>query len=185
MTLSWPSHPLTLAEWEALPESDEFRLEMSEGMLVMAAKPVSRHQRANARLAAGLDDALPHELIPLVDVEVLLEAVPLTIRAPDVIVTRTALYEQNPPRYSASDVLLAVEILSDGTRRVDRVLKFSEYADAGIPQYWVVDLANPTVLTAYVLVDGDYDLAGEHRGQVTTEVSGVPVTLDLDRLTAR
>jgi Uma2 family endonuclease len=146
---------------------------------------VSRHQRASARLAAGLDDALPHELIPLVDVEVLLEAVPLTIRAPDVIVTRTALYEQNPPRYSASDVLLAVEILSDGTRRVDRVLKFSEYADAGIPQYWVVDLANPTVLTAYVLVDGDYDLAGEHRGQVTTEVSGVPVTLDLDRLTAR
>ncbi|GAA2885556.1 hypothetical protein GCM10010472_49650 [Pseudonocardia halophobica] len=139
MTLSWPSHPLTLAEWEALPESDEFRLELSEGMLVMAAKPVSRQQRASARLAAGLDDALPHELIPLVDVEVLLEAAPLTTRAPDVIVTRTR----------------------------------------------IVDLADPTVLTAYVLVDGDYELAGEHRGQVTTEVSGVPVPLDLDRLTAR
>jgi hypothetical protein len=28
-------------------------------------------------------------------------------------------------------VLLAVEILSTGTRRIDRVLEFSEYADAG------------------------------------------------------
>lgn len=185
MTLSWPSHQLTLAEWEALPESDEFRLEVSEGMLVMAAKPLSRHQRATARLAGVLDGELPHELIPLADVEVLLEEAPLTIRAPDVVVTRTALYEANPPRYAASDVLLAAEILSDGTRRVDRVLKFSEYADAGIRHYWIVDLADPTVLTAYVLVDGDYELAGEHRGQVTTEVAGAPVTLDLDRLTAR
>jgi Uma2 family endonuclease len=185
MTLSWPSHQLTLAEWEALPESDEFRLEVSEGMLVMAAKPLSRHQKATARLVNRLDDGLPVVLTALPDVEVLLEAAPLTIRAPDVIVTRTALYEQNPPRYAAPDVLLAVEILSDGTRRVDRVLKFSEYSEAGIPQYWIVDLADPTVLTAYVLVDGDYELAGEHRGQVTTEVAGLPVVLDLATLTAR
>ncbi|WP_255690796.1 hypothetical protein [Pseudonocardia terrae] len=41
------------------------------------------------------------------------------------------------------------------------------------------------MLTASVLVGGDHELTGEHRGQVTTEIAGIPVTLDLDRLTAR
>ena len=68
---------------------------------------------------------------------------------------------------------------------VDRVLKFSEYADAGIPQYWIIDLGEPTSLTAYVLVDGDYELSGEHTGQVELSVAGHPVGVDLDALTRR
>lgn len=187
-SLSWPTHPLTLAEWEALPESDEFRLEVAEGMLVMAAKPHGRHQVATGRLFAAMDVALPRELMAVPDVEVLLESAPLTIRAPDLAVIPTSVYDLDPPRYSAADVLLAVEILSDGTRRVERVLKFSEYADAGIPQYWIVDLGSPTVptvQTAYLLVDGAYELVGEFRDEAGLTVAGASVTLDLAALTAR
>ncbi len=101
---------------------------------------------------------------------------PPTVRIPDVVVTRSVAIDSNPPRVPAADVLLAVEILSDGTRRVDRVMKFSEYADAGIPQYWIVDLGAPTTLLAYQLVDGDYELSGEHTGQVELSVAGHPVT---------
>jgi Uma2 family endonuclease len=78
------------------------------------------------------------------------------------------------------------EVLSpDGTRRVDRVLKFSEYADAGIPQYWIVDIGDATMLLAYGLVDGDYQLSGEHTGTVELAVAGHLVTVDLDALTRR
>ncbi|HXV92841.1 MAG TPA: Uma2 family endonuclease [Pseudonocardia sp.] len=77
-----------------------------------------------------------------VEVEMVVVHEPLTIRVPDLVVTHTALYESNPPRLDAADVLLAVEILCDGTRRVDRVLKLSEYAEAGIPRYWIVDLGS-------------------------------------------
>jgi Uma2 family endonuclease len=108
-----------------------------------------------------------------------------TARIPDVVVARTSAYEANPPRFAASDILLAVEILSDGTRRVDRILEFAEYADAGIPRYWVVDLEAAPELTAYVLVDGVYELAGRHTGEATLDVDGHPVSLDLAALTRR
>jgi hypothetical protein len=42
-----------------------------------------------------------------------------------------------------ADVLLAVEIVSPGSRNVDLHLKPFEYADAGIPHYWLVDLDPP------------------------------------------
>jgi Uma2 family endonuclease len=183
MTLSWPNHQLTLEEWEALPERHELRVELSEGMLVMTPMPMPWHQKAVMRLGYRLDEQLPAELTALAEVEVVLSADPLTIRVPDVMVTSTDGYERNPPRFPASDVLLAVEVLSDGTRRVDRVLKFSEYADAGIPQYWILDIGEPTTLLAYQLVDGDYELSAEHTGVAELQVAGHSITIDLPALT--
>ncbi|MFR9801560.1 Uma2 family endonuclease [Pseudonocardia sp. RS010] len=185
MSLTWPDHPITLAEWEALPENGDLRLEVTEGMLVVSAKPMFGHQRACLCLTARLDEALPGDLIALSDVEVMLEESPLTIRAPDVVVMRTDVYEPTRARADVAEVLLAVEILSDGTRRIDRVLKYSEYADAGIRQYWLVDLLDQVTLTTFQLVDGGYELTGEWTGSASPLVAGVPVTLDLDRLTAR
>ena len=185
MTLSWPQHPITLEDWEALPEDSANKLEVAEGMLVMSPRPLFRHQRAGMRLGTRFDEQLPQELTGLTDVEVVIAYEPLTIRAPDVIVTRTELYEDDPARCEAADVLLAVEILSVGTRRVDRVLKFSEYAEAGIPQYWIVDLDDPTSLLAYVLVDGTYELSGEHTDAAALDVAGHPVSVDLPALTRR
>ncbi|MGQ0575256.1 MAG: Uma2 family endonuclease [Pseudonocardia sp.] len=185
MTLSWPNHLLTLDEWEALPEDSGMRLELAEGVLMMVPMPLPWHQKAGTRLVHRLDEQLPRALTALPEVDVVVADRPLTIRVPDVLVTRTEMYEANPPRLAAADVLLAVEILSDGTRRVDRVLKFSEYAEAGIPQYWIVDVDPPTTVLAYVLVDGFYELSGELTGPATLDVAGHRVALDLDALTRR
>jgi hypothetical protein len=48
-----------------------------------------------------------------------------------------------------------------------------------------VVMDQPTTLLAYTLVNGHYELSGEHTGTVTLEVAGHPVTLDLDALTTR
>jgi hypothetical protein len=50
MPLSWPNHPITLEEWEALPEDSEYDLEVAEGMLVLSPGPLSWHQKAGMRL---------------------------------------------------------------------------------------------------------------------------------------
>jgi Uma2 family endonuclease len=68
---------------------------------------------------------------------------------------------------------------------VDRVLKFSEYAEAGIPQYWILDLDAPTSLLAYILVDANYELSGEHTDVAALDVAGHPVSIDLPALTRR
>ncbi len=185
MTLSWPNRLLTLAEWEALPEAEGVRLELVEGLVVMAPMPLSWHQRAGMRLGYRLDEQLPRALTALAAVEVVVSDPPPTVRIPDVVVTTDSVVARNPPRVAAADVLLAVEILSDGTRRVDRMVKFAEYAEADIPQYWIIDLGTPTTLVAYTLVDGDYQLSGEHAGPVELQVAGHPVTVDLDALTRR
>lgn len=185
MTLSWPSHLLTLVEWEALPHDPSLRLELVEGVLALSPRPMPRHQKAGMRLGYRLDEQLPSELTACIDVEVAISLTPLTIRAPDVVVLGTDRFESNPPRFAGSDVVLAVEILSDGTRRVDRVLKFSEYADAGIPRYWIVDVDQPASLLAYTLVDGTYELSGEYTGTATLDVEGHPITIDLAGLIQR
>ena len=73
----------------------------------------------------------------------------------------------------------AVEILSPGSRRLDRVLKLAEYAEAGVPTYLLVEPGPPVVLSEFRLVDGTYQLVAEHRGSAPLQLG---VTLDLDAL---
>jgi Uma2 family endonuclease len=53
---------------------------------------------------------------------------------------------------ATGEVLLAVEIISPGSRKIDTHMKHFEYAEAGIPHYWVVDLDPPAPsITVYGL----------------------------------
>ena len=53
---------------------------------------------------------------------------------------------------------LVVEILSPSTARVDRIIKFNKYQQAGVKEYWIVD---PDTMTAQVCVlnNGQYILS--------------------------
>ncbi len=183
--LAWAGRQLTLAEWEAMPQDEQFRLELVEGVLSIMQRPLSLHQRAVVRLAARLDDQVPSDLTALAEIEVVVAERPLTIRIPDVVVTREAVIAANPAQVEAGDVLLAVEILSNGTRKVDRILKFAEYAEARIPQYWIVDLDEPAALRTFTLVGEAYELSGEFSAAVALDVAGYPLTVDPARLTRR
>jgi Uma2 family endonuclease len=183
--LPWPDHLLSLQEWDALPEDTSHHLELVEGVLVVAPRPAPMHQRAAQRLAALLDEQLPDHLTSLVDVEVAITTGhPATVRAPDVAVVRNELAERNPPRLAAIEVLLAVEIMSPGTRKTDQVTKPAEYAEAGIPHYWLIDLTAPATLTAYRLVDGYYEIVADTSEAITLTKPG-RVTVDVATLTAR
>jgi Uma2 family endonuclease len=165
VTLPQPGHLLSLAEWDSLPDDPSQRFELSEGVVVVVPRPIGRHQLIGRRLANQLDDQLPREWTALGDVEVLVDAsFPPTVRAPDVAVVPTALIDE--ARYRAADVALAVEVLSPDTRQTDTVVKFGQYADAGIPNYWLVDLEPPLTLTAYRLVDGEYEIVAEGAGRL-------------------
>lgn len=70
-------------------------------------------------------------------------------------------------------------IVSPGSRTTDRVSKLAEYAQAGIPHYWVIE---PATLIAYKLVDGRYEIVAKATGKVTL-VEPATVTFDVSRLT--
>lgn len=181
----WPDHLLTLDEWDALAEDSTRHYELVEGVLAVSPKPAPLHQRAMYRLAGLLDEQLPDELTALPDVELVLQAQhPATVRAPDVLVTTSRVAEENPARLAAADVLLAVEIVSPGTKRTDHVTKPVEYSEAGIEHYWVVDIETPTSITAYRLVDGEYEIVADCT-EVFTLSEPCELTIDPALLTKR
>jgi Uma2 family endonuclease len=183
--MEWPHHLLSLDDWTELPETKEFHVEVVEGVLLVSPRPLSFHQRAVTRLTYWLDQQIPDEFTALQETEMVVAEVPLTVRVPDVMVVPTALVEANPARLAVGEVKLAVEVLSEGSKRTDRVTKFSEYAEAGIEHYWIVDLDPPVSMITYRLVEEDYEDFGEQSGIAKLEFAGAELTVDLNALTTR
>lgn len=171
---------LSLEDWDALPEDNSARVELQEGVLIVTPRPLRPHARAVFRIAKQLDDQLPDDLEAIIEFEVCVDsAYPPTVRIPDVVITRKDGSER---RLNGPDVLIAIEVVSPGSKRTDTVTKRSEYAEAGIEHYWIVDLGPPVTLTTL-------HLAGQFGYQESPAVSGtftttapVPLRLDLDSL---
>lgn len=172
MTTLPRSRPLTRADLATMPD-DGHRYELVDGTLLVTPAPTTRHQRASFRVGLALHRNLPSGLeIFQAPFDVVLADD--TVLQPDVIIARRAdLTEQNLP----TAPVLAVEILSPSTRRVDLLLKRSRLEAAGCPFYWVVDPDEPSII-AWHLIDGRYAETGRAHG---TEVLALhlpyPVTL--------
>jgi Uma2 family endonuclease len=153
---AWPDHLLTLEEFIQLPEDNSRRYELQEGILIVSPRANFLHQRVAHRLVAMLNDQLPPDWEAVGDVEIVTEpGFPASVRVPDVVVVQEEAVSAAVPRLNADEALLAVEIISPGSQRTDTLVKPVEYAKAGIPHYWLIDLNSPLSLTAYHLA-GDF-----------------------------
>jgi Uma2 family endonuclease len=184
-----PRHLLTVAEYLEIGEIELGYSELEEGRLLMSPSPAPRHNRAAFRLGVALDRQLPAGFECITDIDVDLQLAPSdapgTVRRPDLV----AVACEAPLRVDreggvlrASEVLLVVEVVSPGSVRTDHVLKRSEYADAGIPHYWIVDITEPVSLLACHLA-GEFGYADG--GAVTgrfTATEPFPIEVDLDTL---
>ena len=169
-TRGLPVTPPSGGEWtvellDQLPD-DNLRYEILDGILLVSPSPIPRHQRAIFRLGRILDDACPADLELFI--------APLDWRPdertslePDLlVVAKDRIGEKNIQENPA----IVVEVLSPSSRRYDRLLKFGRYAEAGIPQYWIVDPDRPSV-EVYDLDDqGAYRLTASAEGDAQVEV---------------
>jgi Uma2 family endonuclease len=185
--------PLTVAGYIDLGEDpDGVRYELQEGNLVMSPRPTTAHQLCVHEVLYQLREQVPTHLRGVAEVDVDLALVPPgkpgTVRAPDIVVVpRDVLtrLRHDGGVITAHDVVLVVEVLSPGSQRLDTIIKHGEYADAGIPHYWVVDLGEPgerAILTAHHLAGAfGYADAGPAVG-VFTATEPFAVRIDLDAL---
>jgi len=170
---------LTLDEFVALPEDNSQRYELEEGILVVSPRPAPPHQRVGKRLTHVLDEQMPSEWEAFPELEVVvIDREPATVRVPDVVVIPPDWVHAQVP---AAKVLIAVEVISPGSRRKDTLVKPMEYAEAGIPHYWVIDLEPPATFTAYILVDGRYQEAQTVTDELTT-LNPFPLQIDVSAL---
>ena len=119
----------TLEDYYALP--DEHRAELIDGVLYDMASPGTLHQMAGGYIYARFLEFVAKnqgKCIPLI--------APLDVQldcAPDFI----------------------LEVLSKSTRRRDMVTKLQKYANAGVKEYWMVDIEGRRVFV-YIFDEENY-----------------------------
>ncbi|QKT08751.1 Uma2 family endonuclease [Gordonia sp. X0973] len=168
---------LTRDDLDSMPD-DGHRYELLDGILVVSPAPKIRHQWALSSLYRQLDAACPDDLkVLFAPLDVVLAQD--TVLQPDLLIApRDAFTERDLP----GPPVLAVEVLSPSTRSVDLLLKKDRLRRAECQHYWVVDPDGPSI-TAWVLRDGEYQVAGTASGDEELsltepfEVSLVPSSL--------
>ncbi|MGW4466569.1 Uma2 family endonuclease [Micromonospora sp. NPDC004704] len=141
-----PTGGWTTDDLDALPD-DGHRRELLDGVLIMSPSPTAAHQTIAWRLAAALDVDCPDEYDVTQGVEVRINRRRSFI--PDVLVTTAAAAARRTAKYEPHEVVLAVEIVSQGSQSMDRILKPALYAQAGIPFYWRIEFEDGLTVYTY------------------------------------
>ena len=130
----------TVDDIHALPD-DGNRYEVIDGKLFVTPAPAWRHQSAAGGLYALLLAYLGRQRVGYVFVapaDVIFS--PRRAVQPDVFVV-PPVNGRRPERFEdTGGLLVAVEVISPGSSRADRVKKRNLYRDEGVPEYWIVDL---------------------------------------------
>ncbi len=159
-----PQGEWTEEDYFALPETNRY-VELSEGRLIMPPHPTRRHQVAVLELAVRLRQFVRERDLGEVGIAPLpVRLWPGKIREPDILfVAKERADRIGEQVVGVPD--LVIEVVSPSTERIDRVEKFVEYAQAGVSEYWLVDLEEGTI-EVYALKEGAYLLSGRStRGQ--------------------
>ncbi|HEX4248929.1 MAG TPA: Uma2 family endonuclease [Pseudonocardia sp.] len=184
-----PPRLLTVAEYAALGETEFGYTELLEGRLLLSPSPTPDHIYAMGEMFVAIRAALPRGLEALQDADLDLrlapERSPGTVRRPDLMVVTADARRRVRAEgglLQASDVSVVVEIVSPGSVRTDRLTKRGEYADAGIPHYWIVDITEPvSILACYLAGEFGYVDSGEITDTFSTR-EPFPLELNPDRL---
>jgi Uma2 family endonuclease len=141
----------TIEDVLALPD-DAPRVEVRGGVLVPVARPTIAHQRVVGLLWQWLRRHTPVVLQPSTNVGVI--AGLRDTFEPDIAVLRPPLVRGHH-YFEPGRVALVIEVVTDDTKRRDRLEKPAEYAAAGIAHFWRVE-QEPMHVHAYDLAEGRY-----------------------------
>jgi len=186
MTTAWHDIQHEPITWEMFLDIDpDLRrdLEIVDGYVVPREQRNRDHQKVATRLSLALETAAVQQMRKTgsaecyetnTEVDVLLWEVPPTARKPDAVHHRCI---PDSEQLMAQHVVITVEVLSPWSGRRDRVHKMSDYADAGIPHYWIVavDKVGALTIERHALAGG----AGEyvHVGTSHRDMGPVAVTV--------
>lgn len=161
MCMSVALPKLTWEDYLAIPP-DGKRHELIDGEHYVSPAPNVRHQRVSANLhfhlaqvvrRAGLGELFYAPLdVKLSDFDVV---------QPDIVFVAREHAGRLTEFHLAGPPDLAVEVLSEGSRRQDEVLKHHLYDRAGVAEYWIVDPELETVKVCRRGEGGGFDPAAE------------------------
>jgi Uma2 family endonuclease len=163
-------HPLSRDAYERLVDLgvfDEARVELLYGVVVPMSLQKAPHAATVARLVekmilalAGRASVRAHS--PFAASE---DSEP----EPDVAVVPSGDYETEHP----SSAYLLVEVAESSVQR-DRGPKLRVYADAGVPEYWIIDLGRRVIEVWQAPSDGEYRSLSTFSGADSVVLTAFP-----------
>ncbi len=169
----------TEAQYLKLTDQANHLIEFTDGVIEVLPMPTREHQKILAslyrRLFAFIEALCGIVLFAPLRVQIR----PGKFRGPDLIVL---LDEQDPRNQDAFwlGADLVVEIVSADNPKRDTEDKRGDYAEAGIPEYWIVNPIDETI-TVLTLDAEAYAIHGVfHRGEEATSVLLAGFTLAVD-----
>lgn len=159
----------TYADYQKLPD-DGKRYEIIKGALYMTNAPNMDHQYTVTEIAAELRNFVKAQKLGRVFVapcEVHLSETSRPVQPDIFFIQQAHLPKGRAPFFEGAPDLI-VEVISPSTARLDRVIKFTEYEQCGVAEYWIVD-PQARVVEVYVLSRGEYGLLGTFKDEDTIQ----------------
>lgn len=157
------SGAFTLDDLDNTPD-DGRRRELIDGSVTVSPAPSGRHQLVLFELGFRLRLVLPEGLaVILAPYDWVISA--STVMQPDLMVVRRTALSQR----LIEAPLLVAEVRSPSTARTDATLKRQVYADAGVPNYWLVDPDVPAI-EVLSLKEAGFELVTAVKGDEVLEV---------------
>ncbi|PRY37099.1 Uma2 family endonuclease [Spirosoma oryzae] len=144
--------------------TEQDKVEFINGEIVMHSPVRKSHNEATKYLCELFDLYVRRHKLGFVGVEKIMTALTRNDYEPDICFfgrAKADTFTAKQTLFPAPD--LVIEVLSDGTAKRDRGIKFDDYQAHDVAEYWLVD-ADEQVIEQYHLVDGQYQLilkAGE------------------------
>ncbi|NKQ35668.1 MAG: Uma2 family endonuclease [Chloroflexi bacterium] len=178
----WPKQgEWTYDDYLKLPD-DGRRYEIIEGELYVTNAPGLDHQFVVAELLRQMANYVVENQLGRVITAPFEVHLSETIRPvqPDVLFIKKERWPGPGAKFFSGVPDLIVEVLSPSTARRDRIIKFTAYEQAGVPEYWI---ANPRThsVEVFTLSGAEYALVGEFIEAETIQSKMLP---DLQIITA-
>jgi len=156
----------TLEEFLRLAPENQ-RWEFVHGEVIMHSPASLRHQRIVGWLYRLLQRFCEHHACgEALTGPAALRILPQVVREPDVFVLPPGPVKEGPGGLILTRPVFVAEVVSPSTRRMDLEDKAREYAQAGIPEYWVLDPDEPALYQHLLEEGGEYHRQRHTRGWV-------------------
>src|SRR5687767_9019422 len=130
---------LTYEDYLELPD-DGKRYELIAGELILNPAPIPRHQLVAGNLYLAIRNYLDqHDLGKVIGSPIDVVLADDVVLQPDLIIIRRERLSIIGAKNLEGAPDVVIEVLSDGTRRKDEIVKRKLYARYGIAEYWIVD----------------------------------------------
>ena len=172
-------------EEQYLAMSDHSRrlLEFADGFIEVLPMPTDKHQAISQFIFLALLAFIQRLGGKVQYAPLRLQIRPGKHREPDILLVRDANDPRRQNRYWLGADLV-VEIVSPDDPERDIKVKRIDYAEAGIPEYWIVDPEDETIAVLWLEGESYTERGLFHRGEIATSIllSGfeLPVTDVLD-----